>query len=142
MPNTDIPFRLSMSADDADPDARLLVSAQWRRLTGVAQLDDDALVFELEAQGGRESAKVSVPYASIASAVLRPGILTSRLRLTARDGTAFATLSPRNPGEMTLLVSRKFRHEVRDFVSLLQIRVADANHHQRRTPPPSDSHRA
>lgn len=125
-----------MSADDADPDARLLVSAQWRRLSGVAQLEDDALVFDLEAHAGRDPGKVSVPYRSIASAVLRPGILTSRLRITARDGVAFAAVSPRNPGELTLLVSRTFRHEVRDFVSLLQIRVADANQQQRRTPPP------
>ena len=137
MPNADIPFRLSMSADDADPDARLLVSAQWRRLSGMAQLTDDALVFDLDGQPGPGTGKVSVPFTSIASAVLRPGILTSRLRLTARDGTAFANVSPRNPGELTLLVSRKFRHEVRDFVSLLQIRIAEENHQQRRTPPPS-----
>ena len=57
-----------------------------------------------------------VKFAAIASAVLRPGILTSRIRLTARDATSFVELSPRNPREVTLLVRRKHRHEARAFV--------------------------
>jgi hypothetical protein len=38
-----------------------------------------------------------VKYLAIASVVLRPGILTSRIRLTARDATSFVELSPRKP---------------------------------------------
>ncbi len=44
----DIPFRLSSSADDADPDARLMVSSLSRRLHGHVVLAEDALVFEIE----------------------------------------------------------------------------------------------
>jgi len=120
----DIPFRLSTSADDADPDARLAVSS-LSRLTGHAVLSDDALLLEMEATSGREQSVARVAYHAIASAVLRPGILTSRIRLTARDGASFSELSPRNPRELTLLVSRRFRHEAREFVSVLQIRLAD-----------------
>jgi hypothetical protein len=126
-----IPFRLSTSAEDADPDARLMVSSLSRRLNGHVVLAADALVFEIEAtsSGVRNSAEVK--YTEIASAVLRPGILTSRIRLTARDATSFVELSPRNPREVTLLVSRKFRHEARAFVSALQIRLADTQQHKR-----------
>ena len=132
----DIPFRLSTSAEDADPDARLMVSSLSRRLTGHVVLDDDALVFEIETgeNGGKNTAQVK--YAEIASAVLRPGILTCRIRLTARDPTSFVELSPRNPREVTLLVGRKFRHDARAFVSALQIRLADAQQIRLRTPPP------
>lgn len=132
-----IPFRLSTSADDADPDARLMVSSLSRRLTGQVVLSDDDLLFELEptATGERNTARVK--YGAIASAVLRPGILTSRIRLTARDATSFVELSPRNPREVTLLVNRKFRHEARAFVSSLQIRLADAQQMRLRTPPPA-----
>jgi hypothetical protein len=121
----DIPFRLSTSAEDADPDARLMVSSLSRRLHGHVVLGDDALVFEIDptANGVKNSAAVS--YRAIASAVLRPGILTSRIRLTARDASSFVELSPRNPREVTLLVNRKFRHEARAFVSALQIRLSD-----------------
>ena len=127
----DIPFRISTSAEDADPDARLMVSSLSRRLNGHVVLADDVLVFEIEAtsSGVRNSAQVK--YNAIASAVLRPGILTSRIRLTARDATSFVELSPRNPREVTLLVSRKFRHEARAFVSALQIRLADTQQHKR-----------
>ena len=130
----DIPFRLSTSADDADPDARLMVSSVSRRLHGNVLLADDALVFEIVAPDATNTARVT--YGAIASAVLRPGILTSRIRLTARDATSFVELSPRNPREVTLLVSRKFRHEARAFVSALQIRLADAQQSRLRTPPP------
>ena len=56
----DIPFRLSTSAEDADPDARLMVSSLSRRLTGHVVLDDDALVFEIETgeNGGKNTAQV------------------------------------------------------------------------------------
>ena len=130
----DIPFRLSTSADDADPDARLMVSSVSRRLHGNVLLDDDALVFEIVAPDATNTARVT--YGAIASAVLRPGILTSRIRLTAREATSFVELSPRNPREVTLLVSRKHRHEARAFVAALQIRLADAQQHRSRTPPP------
>jgi hypothetical protein len=127
----DIPFRLSTSADDADPDARLMVSSLSRRLNGHVVLADDALVFEIEATSSGVRNGAQVKYNAIASAVLRPGILTSRIRLTARDATSFVELSPRNPREVTLLVSRKFRHEARAFVSALQIRLADTQQHKR-----------
>jgi hypothetical protein len=121
----DIPFRLSTSADDSDPDARLMVSSLSRRLNGHLVLADDALVFELDAAAGVAKNTAEVRYSAIASVVLRPGILTSRIRLTARDATSFVELSPRNPREVTLLVNRKFRHEARAFVSALQIRLSD-----------------
>ena len=127
----DIPFRLSTSAEDADPDARLMVSSLSRRLNGHVVLGDDALVFEIEATSGGVTNTARVRYGEIASAVLRPGILTGRIRLTARDATSFVELSPRNPREVTLLVSRKFRHEARAFVSALQIRLADSQQHKR-----------
>jgi len=131
-----IPFRLSTSADDADPDARLMVSSLSRRLNGHVVLADDALVFEIDdaSSGARYTAQVK--YGAIASAVLRPGILTSRIRLTARDAATFVELSPRNAREVTLLVGRKFRHEARAFVSALQIRLADTEQARVRTPPP------
>jgi len=126
----DIPFRLSTSADDADPDARLMVSSLSRRLNGHVVLASDALVFEIETAAGGVKNTAEVKYVAIASAVLRPGILTSRIRLTARDATSFIELSPRNPRELTLLVNRKFRHEARDFVSALQIRLSDTQQHR------------
>lgn len=132
----DIPFRLSTSADDADPDARLMVSSLSRRLNGHVVLTDDALLFEIEAADAGVKNTAQVKYAAIASAVLRPGILTSRIRLTARDATSFIELSPRNPREVTLLVGRKFRHEARAFVSALQIRLADTQQSRMHTPPP------
>lgn len=131
----DIPFRLSTSADDADPDARLMVSSLSRRLNGHVVLTDEALVFEIEAGDSGVKRTAQVTYGAIASAVLRPGILTSRVRLTARDATSFVELSPRNPREVTLLVNRKFRHEARAFVSALQIRLADAQQQRLKTPP-------
>jgi hypothetical protein len=127
----DIPFRLSNSAEDADPDARLMVSSLSRRINGHVVLADDALVFEIEATADGVKNTAEVKYAAIASAVLRPGILTSRIRLTARDATSFIELSPRNPREVTLLVNRKFRHEARAFVSALQIRLSDTQQHKR-----------
>jgi hypothetical protein len=132
----DIPFRLSSSADDADADARLMVSSVSRRLNGHVALAADGLVFAIEASGAEVENTAEVKYAEIASAVLRPGILTSRIRLTARNATSFVELSPRNPREVTLLVSRKFRHEARAFVSALQIRLADTQQSRLRTPPP------
>ena len=134
----DLPFRLSTSADDADPDARLMVSSLSRRLTGHVVLADDALVFEVVAADSGVKNTAEVKYGAIASAVLRPGILTSRIRLTARDATSFVELSPRNPREVTLLVGRKFRHEARAFVSALQIRLADSQQLRVRTPPPGN----
>jgi len=127
----DIPFRLSNSAEDADPDARLMVISLSRRLHGHVVLADDALVFEIDATSSGVRNSAQVPYGAIASAVIRPGILTSRIRLTARDATSFVELSPRNPREVTLLVGRKFRHEARAFVSALQIRLADTQQHKR-----------
>lgn len=135
----DIPFRLSTSADDADPDARLMVSSLSRRLTGHVVLGDSALIFEIEPTNGGPVNSAQVTYGAISSAVLRPGILTSRIRLTARDITSFVELSPRNPREVTLLVSRKFRHEARAFVAALQIRLADSQQQRLRTPPPGPS---
>jgi len=132
----DIPFRLSSSADDSDPDARLMVSSLSRRLNGHVVLSEDALRFEIEPASGEVRNIAEVKFAAIASAVLRPGILTSRIRLTARDATSFVELSPRNPREVTLLVSRKHRHEARAFVAALQIRLADTQQHRSRTPPP------
>jgi len=132
----DIPFRLSSSADDADPDARLMVSSLSRRLHGHVVLAEDALVFEIAAADAGVTDTARVKYSAIASAVLRPGILTSRIRLTARDATSFVGLSPRNPREVTLLVSRKFRHDARAFVSALQIRLADSQQARLRTPQP------
>lgn len=132
----DIPFRLSNSADDADPDARLMVSSLSRRLNGHVVLGDEALRFEMEPGGGGVTSTAEVRYAAISSVVLRPGILTSRIRLTARDAASFVELSPRNPREVTLLVSRKHRHEARAFVSALQILLADTQQHRTRTPPP------
>ena len=132
----DIPFRLSTSADDADPDARLMVSSLSRRLSGHVALADEALRFEIEPTSDGVTNSAEVKYAAIASAVLRPGILTSRIRLTARDATSFVELSPRNPREVTLLVSRKHRHEAREFVAALQIRLADTQQQRSRTPPP------
>ena len=126
----DIPFRLSSSADDADSDARLMVSSLSRRLNGHVVLADDALVFEIEATAGVVKNTAEVKYGAIASAVLRPGILTSRIRLTARDATSFIELSPRNPREVTQLVNRKFRHEARALVSALQIRLSDTQQHR------------
>ena len=114
-----------------------MVSSLSRRLHGHVVLADDAL--RVRDRGGRRRGRrntAQVPYAAIASAVLRPGILTSRIRLTARDATSFVELSPRNPREVTLLVRRKFRHEARAFVSALQIRLADTQQHRSRTPPP------
>ena len=90
----DLPFRLSTSADDADPDARLMVSSLSRRLIGHVVLDGDALVFEIEAADSGVTNTAEVEYGAIASAVLRPGIFTSRIRLTARDATSFVELSP------------------------------------------------
>ena len=127
----DIPFRLSTSAEDADPDARLMVSSLSRRLNGHVVLADDALLFEIEPTGNGVRNTAQVRYGAIASVVLRPGILTCRIRLTARDATSFVELSPRNPREVTLLVGRKFRHEARAFVSALQIRLADTQQHKR-----------
>lgn len=132
----EIPFRLSTSAEDADPDARLLVSSLSRRLHGQVVLSDDALRFEIDATSSGVKNTAEVKYAAIASAVLRPGLLTSRIRLTARDATSFVELSPRNPREVTLLVNRKFRHAAREFVSALQIRLADAQQSRLRTPRP------
>jgi hypothetical protein len=123
----DIPFRLSNSADDADPDARLSIGSMFRRLSGHVALDDDALVFEVDALPAGGKGVVRVAYRDLASAVLRPGILTSRIRITARDERTFAALTPRNPREATLLVGRKFRRDARSFVALLQIRLAEAN---------------
>lgn len=132
----DIPFRLSTSADDADPEARLMVSSLSRRLHGHVVLAENALLFEIEATDAGVTNTAQVAYSAIASAVLRPGILTSRIRLTARDATSFVELSPRNPREVTLLVRRKFRHDARAFVSALQIRLADSQQSRLRTPRP------
>jgi hypothetical protein len=69
----DIPFRLSTSADDADPDARLMVTSLSRRFSGHVVLSDDALMFEMEPPDGGATKTVPVQYGAIASAVLRPG---------------------------------------------------------------------
>ena len=121
-----LPFRLSTSAEDADPDTRLLVQAGVQRVIGEASLDDDGLVFTLAAPPAGAPRVLRIPYGAIGSAVLRAGILTSRLRITARDDASFAGVAPRSPREVTLLVERKHRHEARHFTSALQIRIAEA----------------
>ncbi len=137
MTSPHVPFQISASSDDADPDARLLVAAAARRISGEVSLDPDALVFEVSpgsaaAQGGlgimgaTTAPMLRIPYSVLASAVLRRGILTNRLRITALEATTFAPLHPRNPGEVTLLISRRFRHEARQFAAALQIRIAEA----------------
>lgn len=121
-----LPFRLSASAEDADPDTKLLVTAGARRVLGEIALDDDAVVFTLAASEPGDQRVLRVPYTSIGSAVLRAGILTSRLRLTARDDASFASVAPRSPREVTLLMERKYRHDARHFTAALQVRIAEA----------------
>jgi hypothetical protein len=121
-----LPFRLSTSAEDADPDTKLLVVAGAQRVVGEISLDDDGIVFEIVDPSPGGPRVLRVPYTSIGSAVLRAGILTSRLRLTARDTASFADVAPRSPREVTLLVERKHRHDARHFTAALQIRIAEA----------------
>lgn len=131
-----LPFHLSTSSDDVDPDARLLVAAGVRRQGGEVTLAPDALVFEVQPEGnpgggqlgimGTAAPALRVPYRTLASAVLRRGILTNRLRITALDASTLAPLAPRNPREVTLLISRRYRHEARAFAAALQIRIAEA----------------
>lgn len=135
-----LPFRLSLSAEDADPDTKLIVAAGVRRVVGAVSLEEHDLVFVIteespgaEGQVGRE---IRVRYSTIGSAVLRAGVLTSRLRITACDKASFADVAPRSPREVTLLVNRKHRHEARHFVSQLQIRVAEARLHAGDDPVP------
>jgi hypothetical protein len=124
MSASDIPFRLSTSADDADAEERLALTSFTRRQVGHAVLTEDALVFEMDDVASSGGTVARVPYNAISSVVLRPGLLTGRIRLTARQGMSFAELSPRHPREITLLVGRRYRHEAREFVAALQIRVA------------------
>lgn len=123
---TELPFRLSTSSEDADPDTKLLVHAGAQRVSGEVSLDDDALVFHIAAPSPGGPRVLRVPYSAIGSAVLRSGILTSRLRVTARDDASFASVAPRSPREVTLLVERKHRHDARHFTAALQVRIAEA----------------
>jgi hypothetical protein len=123
---THLPFRLSTSAEDADPDTKLLVTAASQRALGEIALDDHGVVFTLAPSEPGALRVLRVPYTSIGSAVLRAGILTSRLRLTARDDASFADVAPGSPREVTLLVERKYRHDARHFTAALQVRIAEA----------------
>lgn len=123
---TQLPFRLSTSAEDADPDTKLLVQAGVQRVVGEISLGDEGLVFTIAAPSPGGPKVLRVPYASIGSAVLRSGILTSRLRITARDEASFADVAPRSPREVTLLVERRYRHDARHLAAALQIRIAEA----------------
>lgn len=121
-----IPFRLSTSAEDADPDMKLLVTAGVQRVMGEIALEDHEVVFVLAVPQPGGPKVLRVPYGSIGSAVLRAGILTSRLRLTAREDTSFADVAPRSPREVTLLVDRRHRKAARVFTAALQVRIAEA----------------
>lgn len=121
-----VPFRLSSSADDADPDLRLVLSAGARRILGEVALEDTEMVLMLTPPSPDGPRSHRIPYDAIASAVLRAGILTSRLRLTARQGREFAAVAPRSPNEVTLLIDRRHRTEARLLTAALQVRIAEA----------------
>lgn len=129
MSTPELPFHLSNSSEDADPEAQLLMSVGSRRATGQASLGPDGFSMEWrhELANGLVAAPpgLLVPYSFLASAVLRRGILNSRLRITARR-SIFGGLNRRNPEEVTLVIPRRYRHEAREFVSALQIRIAEA----------------
>ncbi len=125
-----LPFQLSASSDDADPDAKLLMFAGARRAVGEMSLEPDGVSIDWEVPRDGEMVHVAVglviPYALLASAVLRRGILSSRLRVTALRAEIFARLNPRSPHEATFIISRRYRHEARAFVADLQIRIAES----------------
>jgi len=121
-----VPFRLSSSADDADPEHRLMVLGGVQRVAGEVSLDDSDVVFTLVSPTAGDPRSLRVPYDAIASAVLRAGILTWRLRLTARQGREFAAVAPRSPNEVTLLIDRRHRAEARDFTAALQVRITES----------------
>jgi hypothetical protein len=120
---TVIPFALSQSADEQAAEPALDFSAPRRRASGHAELTDEGLRLTLDETVVRA---VVVPYDAIASAVFSPGLLRNRLRLTARRAGTFADLSPRVPGELTLILGRRHREDARAFVATLRARMADA----------------
>lgn len=120
---TVIPFALSQSADEQAADPALDFSAPRRRASGHAELTGEGLQLTLTDAASRT---VVVPYAAIGSAVFTPGLLRNRLRLTAHHAAAFAALSPRVPGELTLILGRRHREDARAFVAALRARMSDA----------------
>jgi hypothetical protein len=120
---TVIPFALSHSADEQSGDPSVDFSASRRRASGHAELGGEGLQLTLSEAVSRT---VVVPYAAIASAVFSPGLLRNRLRLTARSIATFAALSPRVPGELTLILGRRHREDARAFVAALRVRMAEA----------------
>jgi hypothetical protein len=127
---TVIPFALSQSADEQAADPALVFSAPRRRASGHAELTGEGLRLTLTEA---EIRTLVVPYATIGSAVFTPGLLRNRLRLTAHHSATFAALSPRVPGELTLILGRRHREDARAFVTALRARMADAM-----TPPVAD----
>lgn len=125
--STVIPFALSQSADEQAADPGLDFSAPRRRASGHAELAGEGLRLTLTEAVSRT---VVVPYAAIGSAVFTPGLLRNRLRLTAHHSATFAALSPRVPGELTLILGRRHREDARAFVAALRARMSDA------VPPP------
>lgn len=121
--STVIPFALSQSAEEQGADPALDFSAPRRRASGHAELAGEGLRLTLTEAVIRT---VVVPYAAIGSAVFTPGLLRNRLRLTAHHAGAFAALSPRVPGELTLILGRRHREDARAFVAALRARMADA----------------
>jgi len=120
---TVIPFAISQSADEQGADPALDFSAPRRRASGHAELTGEGLRLTLTEAVIRT---VVVPYDGIGSAVFSPGLLRNRLRLTARSAGTFAALSPRVPGELTLILGRRHREDARAFVASLRARMADA----------------
>lgn len=121
--STVIPFAISHSADEQGAEPALVFIAPRRRASGHAELTDGGLRLTLEETVLRS---VVVPYDAIGSAVFSPGLLRNRLRLTARRAGTFADLSPRVPGELTLILGRRHREDARAFAAALRARVADA----------------
>ena len=121
--STVIPFAISHSADEQGADPAIDFSAPRRRASGHAEITGEGLRLTLT---GAVIRTVVVPYDAIGSAVFSPGLLRNRLRLTARHTAAFAALSPRVPGELTLILGRRHREDARAFVAALRGRMADA----------------
>jgi hypothetical protein len=121
--STVIPFALSQSAEEQAADPALDFSAPRRRASGHAELTGEGLRLTLTEAVART---VVIGYAAIGSAVFTPGLLRNRLRLTAHHTATFAVLSPRVPGELTLILGRRHREDARAFVAALRARMADA----------------
>jgi hypothetical protein len=120
---TVIPFALSNSADDAEPEVQLSFGASRRRASGQAHLTDAGLQLQLDPPDGRTAL---VPYAEIGSVVFTPGLMRNRLRLTARHRDGFAAIGAKRPNELVALVGRRHRDGTRDFVAALRLRIAAA----------------